>query len=188
MNQPPRANKRRALPALNSRGSATPSGLDSAELLGFTVPVLLGGVVLVLFALLSLSASESKDGRKRSQNTLLGALTVAAVLLVSVRAGAPWLGLGLAVLWGAAKRFGGGSGTAASPRAAPRATDAPASRGAERMTKAEAYDVLGLAPGASKEQILAEYRRLMKKVHPDQGGTTYLATRLNQAKDVLLGE
>lgn len=152
------------------------------------MPVVLGGIVLVLLALLSLSASESKEGKKRSQNTLLGALTVAAVLFVSIRAGAPWLGLGLAVLWGAAKRFGGGDRTASSPRAAPRATGAPPSRSAERMTEAEAYDVLGLAPGASKERILAEYRRLMKKVHPDQGGTTYLATRLNQAKDVLLGE
>jgi DnaJ family protein C protein 19 len=151
--------------------------------------VLLGGVVLVLFALLSLSASESKEGRKRSQNTVIGALTVAAVLFVSIRAGAPWLGVGLALLWGAAKRLGGGSsGKAPTPRAAPGETGVPPSRGAERMTRTEAYDVLGLAPGASKEQVLAEYRRLMKKVHPDQGGTTYLATRLNQAKDVLLGE
>jgi DnaJ family protein C protein 19 len=152
------------------------------------VPVILGGVVLVLLALLSLSASEGKDGRKRSQNTVIGVLTVAAVLFVSVRAGAPWLGVGLALLWGAAKRFGGDTGTATAPPTSPRATGAPPSRGTERMTQAEAYDVLGLAPGASKEQILAEYRRLMKKVHPDQGGTTYLATRLNQAKDVLLGQ
>ncbi len=55
------------------------------------------------------------------------------------------------------------------------------------MTREEAYKVLGLPTGASPERILAEYRRLMKRVHPDQGGTTYLATRLNEAKDTLLG-
>jgi hypothetical protein len=186
--RPPRATKPRGFPGPLARLLRGPSGIRGAALLGGTVPVILGGVVLVLFALLSLSASESKEGRKRSQNTLIGALTVAAVLFVSVRAGAPWLGVGLALLWGAARRFGGGSGKAPAPRSAPRESGASASRGSERMTRAEAYDVLGLAPGASKEQILAEYRRLMKKVHPDQGGTTYLATRLNQAKDVLLGE
>jgi DnaJ family protein C protein 19 len=145
------------------------------------VPVLLGGIALVLFALLSLSASGGEAGKNRSQNTILGALAVAAVVFASTRAGVPWLGLGLALLWGAAKRFGSSdrSGGASAPR-----TASPL----ERMTRAEAYEVLGLAPGASKERILAEYRRLMKKVHPDQGGTTYLATRLNQAKDVLLGE
>jgi curved DNA-binding protein CbpA len=56
------------------------------------------------------------------------------------------------------------------------------------MTREEALDVLGLSPDATPADVLAEYRRLMKKVHPDQGGTTYLATRLNEAKDVLLGD
>jgi curved DNA-binding protein CbpA len=46
--------------------------------------------------------------------------------------------------------------------------------------------VLGLEPGAPKERILSQYRSLMKKVHPDVGGTTYLAARLNEAKDTLL--
>jgi curved DNA-binding protein CbpA len=55
------------------------------------------------------------------------------------------------------------------------------------MTREEAFRMLGLEPGAPKERILAEYRRLMKKVHPDVGGTTYLAARLNEAKDILLG-
>jgi curved DNA-binding protein CbpA len=54
------------------------------------------------------------------------------------------------------------------------------------MSREEAYEVLGLTSGATSDEILASYRRLMKKVHPDQGGTTYLAMRLNQAKDVLL--
>ena len=54
------------------------------------------------------------------------------------------------------------------------------------MTLEEAYSVLGLAPGATPEEIKAAHHRLMKKFHPDQGGSDYLAAKLNQAKDKLL--
>ncbi len=54
------------------------------------------------------------------------------------------------------------------------------------ITVEEAYEILGLNLGASVQEIRETHRRLMVTIHPDKGGSTYLATQLNQAKDLLL--
>lgn len=55
-----------------------------------------------------------------------------------------------------------------------------------KMTRAEALAILGLAEGADEAAIQSAYRRLMRTAHPDQGGSDWLAARLNEARDILV--
>lgn len=67
----------------------------------------------------------------------------------------------------------------------PRAGEAGGDLRSGVMTEQQAYQILGLQPGAPPEEVARAHRALMKKLHPDQGGATELAARVNAARDVL---
>ena len=79
--------------------------------------------------------------------------------------------------WRDAAHVAGDAGRAEAGRRPP---------GPVRMADHEAYHVLGLAEGASREEVARAHRRLMKTHHPDHGGSTAMAARVNEAKDVLM--
>ncbi|HEY1795369.1 MAG TPA: DnaJ domain-containing protein [Stellaceae bacterium] len=68
------------------------------------------------------------------------------------------------------------------------ADSGPRSTGGPDVSIDEAYAILGLGPGATREAIREAHHRLMKQLHPDHGGSDYLAGKINRARDVLLGQ
>jgi DnaJ family protein C protein 19 len=109
----------------------------------------------------------------------IGGLVLAAMLFLTGRGGVAIATLAMLgpLVWSWLREGG-------RPRVGPR-RGGPAAGGA--MSREEALSVLGLRPGASPAEIREAHRRLMRAAHPDRGGSDWLATRINQARDVLLG-
>jgi hypothetical protein len=158
------------------------------------------GIVILVVLLWAAKRSRARGILNTAQQRLSGALAILIGVLLAVRG--DWgLGLGLAVFgfyllgealpWPLNSLAGYFDGGSASRREHMQA-DAHSGFGARpaarsKMTEQEAYQILGIRPGASRAEISGAHRSLMKKLHPDQGGSTYLAARINEAKDVLLG-
>ena len=66
-------------------------------------------------------------------------------------------------------------------------SSSPPPRGKQNMSTEEAMEVLGLKANYSKDDVIQAHRRMMQKVHPDRGGSDYLAAQINRAKDTLVG-
>lgn len=65
--------------------------------------------------------------------------------------------------------------------------DIPSSNPANnKLAEDEAWQILGLAPGASRDEVIQAHKKLIQKLHPDRGGNNYLAAKLNAARDLLL--
>ena len=98
----------------------------------------------------------------------IGFAALAAWILGRPFSGFPFGGIG-----GAGGRFGGAGGQAGGSEPA--------------MTRQRALEILGLKEGASDEAVRQAHRDLMRKIHPDHGGSGYLAGQINAARDFLLG-
>ena len=162
------------------------------------LPLILGivAVVAVFYLLRWFSNADPKNVRKSIPWGAIGVVVlVLLVLAVTGRIDAALAGFAALMVWGMrvlsmiqmGKRFtdmfkktrDGGSEQAGAGEGQPR-------RPQPNMSAEEAYSILGLKPGASDDDIKAAYRRVIGQLHPDRGGTDYLAAKVNQAKDVLL--
>lgn len=145
----------------------------------FALGLLLAGLLLML--LNWWANADIKSAKSGLMWAIAAVCAVLAMLLIAT-------GKGLAAIVPAAfaafkmfgpnimSRFTGGTGASGS---------SPKNNNSS-MTEAEAFDVLGLEKGSSKEEINAAYKRLMGQLHPDKGGSDWMAAKLNDARKVLL--
>jgi DnaJ homolog subfamily C member 19 len=147
-----------------------------------------GGLTLFLF-LGGLRAFERASVTTvKSLFTWIGALAGISLALLLVLSGREGLAFGALAMFGPLiwRRWQAHRAATGGQQRPARGSAPPPPRRPGNMTPEEAYQVLGLRPGASEADIRAAHHRLMRTAHPDSGGSDWLATRINQARDVLL--
>ena len=141
------------------------------------------GIILVVAAVVAIGvvSRSDPDRARRWSRMLLGVGACAVGGLMTLRGlavlGAPMVGVGLLLLGINARQSRAGSGST-HDQSMPTRSDT--------MGRSESLETLGLDEGATDEDVRAAHKRLMKKVHPDTGGSDALARRIQQARDVLL--
>ncbi len=141
--------------------------------------LLLGALALLLLLGLAYGYSRADVATLARLFRIMGGCLLGLVALVMLLTGR--FGIGLAI------------GSAAyllltKGRLIPKGANIPGMRPrSSNMSRAEALDILGLQETATKAEIRAAHHRLIQQNHPDLGGTNYLAAKINEAKDVLLG-
>jgi DnaJ homolog subfamily C member 19 len=117
----------------------------------------------------------------------LGGITLALLLILTGREGIALGALAMfgPLIWQRWRAYRASTGGQQQQRPSGGSRQPPPRR-QTGMTQEEAYQVLGLHPGATEAEIRAAHHRLMRTAHPDSGGSDWLATRINLARDVLL--
>ncbi len=132
----------------------------------------------------------NKADREQRNKSLISVLlysSAAALLILVITGRIPWLfamlsaatpwinrALTMKTMW---NRFNQPGGQQPPPPSPPKTAE---------MTEKEAREILGLEPSANEQDIVAAHKNLMQKIHPDKGGSDYLAAQINQARDTLL--
>lgn len=146
------------------------------------------GIIVALIAMIAFGWLSSKTGRsrgKQSAKLLLGILAILGGVFLTLRGlgsiGVFLIPIGIGLLAPTLGISIPGYGQQRNP-----GSSSPSSQGG--MTTQEARKVLGVSPDASRDDIQKAYKDMMKRVHPDAGGSDGLASQVQQARDILLGE